>query len=136
MSKRRRHWMDELADDLRERFRESIPAAAAAITDEVPYGYEPPKVEDEVNTFLHMNPQQRQMFFSSMPPEQYQAWSSGMMKKLNTRFGPASQVLHPMLQGAPVEALAQGVPLDQDASMGVAAAQADLAQLLGFDPLQ
>lgn len=110
-----------------------VPAVASGVKGDVPFGYKPQKAEDDVRTFLNMNPQARMQKFTEMGPEAYQQWSTSMMGKLNTRFGPAAQILYPMLEGTPVEALAQGMPLD-DGSMGVSAAQADLVDLLGFDP--
>lgn len=132
---RRQHWMDSLAEQIRQRAELAIPAVAAGVRGEVPFGYEAPKRNDEVRAFLNMTPEQRQQMVIGLGPEGYRDWSESMMGKLTTRFGPAAQVLFPMLQGAPIETVASGVPSD-DGSLGVAAAQADIAQLLGFDPFE
>lgn len=131
--RRRQHWMSEIVDSLRERITDAIPAVADGVKGEVPFGYKPPKPDDEVRAFLNMAPEQRQQLFQQLGPDGYRDWSTSMMKKLNTRFGPAAQMLYPMLEGAPIEALASAEPLDEG-SMGVQAAQADLTELLGFDP--
>lgn len=131
----RKHWMSEIADEVRQSIKDAIPAVASGIKGEVPFAYQPPKRHDEVKAFLNMDNEQRQQFFHSMSPDQYRDWSEGMMKKLTTRFGPAAQVLMPMLQGAPIEDVALGVSSD-DGTLGIAAAEADLTQILGFDPFE
>lgn len=134
MAKRRQHWMDEVANSVRERIAAAVPSVAEGIVGDVPFGHRPQTPDDQVKTFLHLDPQQRQQLFASMSPDEYKSWSSGMMKKLTTRFGAAAQVLMPMLEGTPVEGLAQGQGLDAEGSLGVSSAQAELSQLLGFDP--
>ena len=114
---------------------DAIPAVAEGITGDVPFGYQPPDPQDAVKAFLSSTSEQRQQLLQTLGPEQYQQWSTNMMKELNKKFGPAAQILMPMLEGTHVEALASGSGLDTDGSMGVAAAQAELTQLLGFDPL-
>jgi len=130
----KRHWMDEIVDSLRQRITDTIPVVAEGVRGDTPFGYTPPNPTDEVKSFLNMPPQQRQQLFITMGPEKYQQWSTHMMKELTTRFGPAAQMLMPMLEGAPIESLATGQGLDGDGSMGVASAQAELTDILGFDP--
>jgi hypothetical protein len=128
--------MDGIAESLRARMEDAVPTVAEAIIGDQTFAHKPVTPDDEVRTFMNMTPQQRQQFFSQLDPDEYGKWTKSMMGKLTTRFGAAAQVLFPMLQGAPVEMLAQGMPLDQDGgSMGVSAAQMELTQLLGFDPL-
>lgn len=131
----KQHWMDEVAQDIKSRRLAAVPTVAEGVSGDVPFGYRPIKPDDRVAAFLRLNGEQRQQLFASMPPEQYATWSKEMMGMLTTRFGAAAQSLMPMLQGAPVEALAQGVGLDQDGSMGVTAAGMELTDILGFNPL-
>lgn len=129
--------MDEIVQSLRARIKDAIPAVEESVRGDVPFGYQPPRQEDEIRAFLNSTAEQRMTRFMEMGPDEYQKWSSGMMQKLSTRFGPAAQVLMPMLQGAPVEALAMGLPLPDDgSSLGVAAVDADLTELLGFNPFE
>lgn len=130
---KRQHWMDEVKESLRGRISELIPSTAQALHDDVPFGYTPKNADDEVRAFLNMTPEERQQLVHSLGPDEYGKWADSMMGKLTTRFGSAAQSLMPMLQGAPIEALANTVPSD-DGGLGVAAAQADLASLLGYDP--
>lgn len=133
---KRKHWMDEIADSIRERLPDVIEAVSEGVKGEVPFGYQPPKPDDEIRSFLNMPQEARMVMFQQMGPEAYQQWSTSMMSKLNHRFGPAAQALMPMLQGAPVEALASGVSLPDDGSVGIPAAEADLTDLLGFNPFE
>lgn len=132
--RKRQHWMDEISQSLRQRMEEAIPSVSEGVMGDAPLGYKPPNADNEVKTFLNMPPEQRQQLFQAMGPETYRDWSTSMMSKLTTRFGPAAQILYPMLQGAPIEALANGVSLGDDPSAGIAAAEAELTDLLGFDP--
>lgn len=131
----RKHWMSEIADEVRTTIAEAIPVVAGGVKDEVPFAFQPPKRHDEVKSFLNMDAMQRQEFFHSMSPTEYRDWSESMMGKLTTRFGAAAQMLMPMLQGAPIEDVTAGVSSD-DGTLGVAAAEADLTQILGFNPFE
>jgi hypothetical protein len=127
--------MSEIVESLRTRIQETIPVVAEGITGDAPFAYQEPNPTDEIKAFLNLGPQQRQQLFQRLGPDQYQDWSTSMMKKLNNKFGSAAQLLMPMLEGVQLENLASGGGLDTDGSMGVAAAQAELIELLGFDPL-
>jgi hypothetical protein len=135
MAKRRQHWIDELSEGLRERITEISQAVSEAIVGDVPIGYRPKqRSDDEVRAFLNMGPEERLQLFQQLGPDGWQQFSGDMMNKLTSRFGAAAQSLLPMLEGMPVESLSAVEPLDVDGSMGVASAQAEITQLLGFDP--
>lgn len=131
---RKRHWMDDIILSLKERMDAAVPVVAGAVKGPVPFGYKPPDRTDEVKQFLSSSPEQRMANYVQMGPEAYREWSTTMMKEMVNRFGPGAQVLMPMLEGTPIEALSAGVSLPDDGSVGVPAAHAELTALLGFDP--
>src|SRR4030042_1979357 len=107
----RRHWMDAIADDIRERVREAIPFVAGGLKDIVPVGYEPPKPKsDEVDAFLNQSSDERMGKFIELGSEGYQDYSKRMMVELTKRFGAAAGGLMPLLEATPMQIIAGGMP--------------------------
>jgi len=133
MTRKRKHWADRIADDIRDRVREAIPVVGAILRDEVPFGYEPPKPDDEVAAFLQMPEADRIALALALGPEEYEKWSTDMMGKMVTRFGSAAQTLFPLLEGAQMRAAEEQLAGDTGEA-ATDAARASLLELLGIDP--
>lgn len=128
---RRRHWMDQVVDEVREQIRLAVPVVAEQINDAVPFGYEPPNQADEIKEFLLMPPEARRQKFLELGPQAYSVYTTRMMSALTARFGPAAQRLFPLLQAVPLEQLASGEET-MDPHQSLSAAVQDLRDKLGI----
>ena len=89
MPRRRKHFIDELADDLREDivlFKEDI---IEAFSDVAPIGgvQRLPPIKDRVQSYLEMSPQQRQQMFMELGPDGYKEFVQQAMTDLVSVYG-------------------------------------------------
>ena len=89
MARRRRHWLDELSDDLRddvELFKEDIIEAFAGVAP-LGGGQRAPPIKDRVQSYLEMSPQRRQEMFMQLGPEGYSEFVQGAVSDLVSVYG-------------------------------------------------
>lgn len=132
MPPRRTHWLNDIAASVIKDAHASAQHVGSGIKDAVPFGPAPlPPPKPQLDQFLQADPQTRQAFLSGLGPD-YGKVVSQLMDQANSRFGAMSAKLLPMFQ---MDNMAQQLPAleSQDPSLGVAAAQADLQELLGVD---
>ena len=137
MARKRRHWVDSIADDLQERIRQTIPAVAATLKDSVPVGYKPPTVAaDELDQFLNMDGSQRLAVYQQMGPEEYREFTSNIMAAAGKRYGAAAQALMPLMEAAEAQAMmAPGEEQNLPPVNPMEVARMQLAEYLGVDPM-
>lgn len=133
------HWMYDIVKQVRDRMGEVSETAAAAIHDSVPFGERPkPPKGPDIQEFLQASPDERQQFWAGIPPEQYSSVVSDLQNQANSKWGAMAGVLTPMLQGDQMNAVLNNAQFGQasgtDATLGIAQAHHDLADLLGIDP--
>lgn len=133
------HWLSAIASEIKERMAASIDDIAAGLIGDAPFG-DPQVQADEtghaLETFLQADPETRQAFLSSIPPERYAEVTGKLMSEANHRFGPAARALQPIFEGGQtISALQQLAAQQAQPNLGVAAAFADLTDLIGVDPL-
>ena len=89
MTRRRKHWLDELSDDLREdmeMFKEDI---IEAFSDVAPVGgfRRAPPIKQRIQSYLEMTPQQRQEMFLELGPEGYTEFVQNAVNDLVSVYG-------------------------------------------------
>lgn len=125
------HWITEMGNEIRDRASLRIDQIVAGM----PASPAPAAIEEEkqpsIEEFLTADPQQRQAILTSVPNTS--KYISGLMGEANARWGAMAAKIMPALQ---MEELSyMGDPIGGfDSNLGVAAAHADLTDLLGFDP--
>lgn len=132
-----KHWMDDVADDIRERMRLMLPAVSAAVNGSVPFQYKPPNRTDEVAKFLKMSHEDRVKMAIEMSPEEWKEYTGTMMTEMVKRFGPAASAVTSLLQMTEVDAMEESPDYEvaQTGLAGLASARAELQELLGgVDP--
>ncbi len=89
MARRRKHWMDELSDDIRddlELFKEDIIEAFADVTPLGGFQRAPP-VKERIQSYLEMTPQSRQQLFLELGPEGYTEFVQSAVQDLVRVYG-------------------------------------------------
>lgn len=129
---RRSHWLDEIAQEVRQRAFDAVDTVASGIRDTVPFGGPPPKPPQlSLEQYLTADPQTRQAMLMNDPN------STDTLSRLHneavSRYGANAANLLPILsleQGT--TAVAQAA--QQDPQQSIAAAMAELHDMLGFSP--
>ncbi len=89
MTKRNKHYIDELADDLREDLELFKQDIIEAFSDVAPIGgvERLPPIKDRVQSYLEMSPQQRQTMFLEMGPDGYKEFVQQAVTDLTKVYG-------------------------------------------------
>lgn len=99
----------EVARELRERLESLRPTLMDAL------GVEPQRPAPQVSpldAFLSMTPEGRQALLSSVPPEQYRAFTARMMREIASRYGSeAAELLVPLFQREAIARSFEGLRL-------------------------
>lgn len=129
----RKHWLDEIAADVRQRAYDAVDTVAAGLRDSVPFGGPPPAPPTlTLEQYLGADPHARQaLLLGTGDP-------AGTIAKLHSdavsRYGALAAPILPILS---MEDAQQGISQAQqnfDPQTDVAAAHAQLQDLLGYDP--
>lgn len=134
---RRKHWLTEIAEAVRQRAYDAVDDVAAGLKDSVPFGTpapaDPPVMG--LQQYLLASPEERQAYLQALPREEFTATMTRLQDEAVSRFGAMAAPILPML--AMEEGAGQLGLLEQqraDPTAGLVAAHAELTQLLGMDP--
>ena len=129
----RQHWMTAIADEVRERAMLMVDHVATGIVDQTPYGHPPkPPEQPGLDDVMQMDPQTRHAYLASLGPE-YGNTVSKLMSEANSRYGAMAAKILPIFQAEELSLQHEQEP-GMDQGLGVAAAHAELTDLLGIDP--
>ncbi len=89
MTRKRKHYIDELADDLREDLEWFKDDIIEAFADVAPIGgvQRLPPIKDRVQSYLEMSPQQRQQMFMELGPDGYKEFVQQAVTDLTSVYG-------------------------------------------------
>lgn len=100
----RRHFLDEVIQDLRNELEDMSEAARGTFKDLVPLGHKPITRKQRVARFLGLDQQQRLQLFNELGPEQFNSFVMKQVDDLTEMVGPAAQNLIPyFFSGIPTE---------------------------------
>lgn len=131
-------WMTAIIEDVKNRMKEALPDIVAGISGSLAPEVPPAPPKPDLMAFLQASPDERQAFWSSIPPEKFAETTDHFMSEANNRWGAMSNVLKPLFSDGEMNSLLMHQDINAatglDANLGVSAAHNDLIELLGMDP--
>lgn len=132
----RKHWLQIIGEEVRDRAYEAVADVAASMKDSVPFGYPPPAPPQmHLGDYLAAAPDMRLAYLQSLDGKSFGETISRLQSEAVDKFGAMAQAVTPLLAADEAQiGAARLMSEGSDAGLGTQAAYAELTELLGFDP--